>query len=133
MKYVSFIVVFFISGLLASCTTGNNSITGSWQLTEHRGNNGAHDFTESIKNGPIFTFKENGVIEKDNTSGTYLISESDTTGYHQDRLYIGLGTEKLYYIYQFESGLTTKLNLTPVTENYQLICDEGCTDVYKRL
>ena len=133
MKYVSFIVAFFMSGLLASCTTGNNSIMGSWQLTEHRGNNGAHGFTENINNGPIFTFKENGVIEKDNTTGTYQIFQTDTAGYYQDRLYINLDTEKLYYIYRFESGLTTKLNLTPVTENYQLICDEGCTDVYKRL
>lgn len=109
-----------------------NFIIGKWQEIEYQGNNGAKDYVTKIENGQTITFEKNGnvVIEKDNIrdKGKYEVLNHNK---YNNKLHISSLKREYYYIFSHRES--KHLFLTPVTSEYQIICDEGCTFVYKKI
>lgn len=100
-------------------------IVGNWQMVSLTANNGNHDYTQKVENGQKLFFEDNNIVtDGSGAKGTYE--------FHENRLKIVLGTEK-YYLAYYDLNDPDKIYLTPVTSNYQIICDEGCHDTYARL
>jgi hypothetical protein len=107
------------------CQTKEFSIIGKWQETEHHGSDGAKAFVNKIKNGRVLIFdNKNGVKDEKKNKGTYQLKG--------DSLHIFLAKDNFYYRFNYKKNNTHKLNLTPVTEKYEIICDEGCASVFER-
>lgn len=105
----------------------NDGLLGKWELREYSGKDGAKKFTTPVANGLILLFKENNEVERDGHKGSYSISKSKNESDVYDRLILDFGTEKHYYLYKIQEN---KLICTPVTKDFQIICDEGCADIY---
>lgn len=100
-----------------------SNIRGSWKEIEYQGNDGANDYTTKIENGQILTFAEYNVIKDGlNNIGTYKKNG--------DNLHIMLTKQDKFYRVYSENK---KLLLTPVTPKYEIICDEGCANIYLRV
>lgn len=113
----------------------NNDFTfiiGKWKEIEYQGNDGANDYVTKIENGQTITFEKNGkvVIEKDNIKdkGKYEILQDNK---FYNKLHISFPKRGFYYL--FSNQENKHLALTPVTSEYQIICDEGCANVYKKI
>lgn len=107
-------------------------LIGKWKEVKYRGSNGADSFIRKIKNGRILTFEKDGsvIIEKDNIKdkGKY---EVHSDKYHT-KLHISSPKGDSYYFVSFKEK-DKKMALTPVTSEYEIICDEGCSDIYKKI
>lgn len=99
------------------------SIIGKWQQTAYRGNDGARDFVQEVKNGRILIFENAGII-KDSTgvAGNYRVQG--------DSLQIVFPYINWYYRFYYSNSDPGKLVLAPVTKDYQFICDEGCSEIF---
>lgn len=105
----------------------SDGLLGKWEMREHTGKDGAKKFTTPVANGAILLFKENNEVERNGLKGYYSISKSKNESGVYDRLILDLGTEKHYYLYRTHEN---KLICTPVTKDFEIICDEGCADIY---
>lgn len=121
-------IIYILLPLLAlalPCKAQNKEfdLLGTWKQTEHLGNDGAKDYVVAIENGPIFTFtKEGMVLDKSAKKVTYTFIEK--------KLCIRFPDQTYYYMVYPDEKNTKKMFVTPVTPEYQFICDEGCADVY---
>jgi hypothetical protein len=105
----------------------NDGLLGKWEMREHTGKDGAKKFTTSVANGTILLFKENNEVERNGLKGYYSTSKSKNESGSYDRLILDFGTEKYCYLYRIQEN---KLICTPVTKDFEIICDEGCDDIY---
>ena len=116
-----FISTFFLMLFLDSSAQNKSlSILGEWKEIEYQGNDGANDYITKTENGETLVFEEYQVI-KDGLGnfGTFKISG--------DSLHIILGNKDRFYRIFLNNK---KLELTPVTSKYEIICDEGCAHIY---
>lgn len=100
---------------------------GEWREIEYHGSNGADNFVQRIENGRIFIFEEPNKIRtlKDGliSIGNYRINgDSLQTTF--------LDEENYYILIHLYSG---NLALSPMTEKYEISCDEGCSYVFERI
>ena len=104
----------------------DSSILGKWQLIASSGSNGAKNYTNEVKNGEILFFQsKNQVSNEKDSKGTYQLNG--------DKLKIMLrGLTKHYLLYHDEKN-NTIFFITPVTDQYQIICDEGCSFTYTKI
>jgi hypothetical protein len=100
-------------------------LIGSWREVEYHGNNGATDYMRKIENGRILIFENNNVVKDGNgNNGIYKING--------DSLQILLPKNGRFYRFYYEKSNLNRIGLSPVTEKYEIICDEGCSEVYER-
>ena len=122
---VLFLIVLYY-GIAASCS-GQKEFTllGRWQHVSSIGSDGASKFTQKVENGKVLFF-ESGDVLKDGagSKGTYRL--------HGDSLHLVLPDhEGFYRIYRNKNDFD-RISLSPVTSKYEIICDEGCADIYVR-
>lgn len=118
--------IFFLL-VFSSCLAQTNefSLIGRWQEVEYQGNNGAQDFIQEIENGRILIFENNSIVKDGNgNKGTYEVKG--------DSLHITLPKDESFYIFYYDKDNVKRLYLSPVTKNYEIICDEGCALVFEK-
>lgn len=126
MKKLFLLLSFSI--LIYGCKVQKKEFTllGTWKQTERLGNNGATNFRVPIENGIIFTFQSGNIVsDKFGKMGTYEIKG--------ERLFIKLPDREYFYLIYLDKKDSEKMLLSPVTPEYQIICDEGCADVYEKI
>jgi hypothetical protein len=125
--------LFFLLFLLLLNTYAQDkefSIIGKWQKTAKSGSDGAHDFTIEIVNGEVLFFqKQNSVTDGFGNVGTYYFEGEKYSG---AKLKVVFKKSTNYYIVYFDVKNPDEMNLTPVTSDYSIICDEGCSFTYTR-
>ena len=117
----------FLLAALSSCGFAQTelSIIGRWKLTENHGNDGAHDYVIQVRDGNILIFEKDEVVrDKDGNVGNYKYDGKKLSTTFAD------GTRH-FIVYHDQDP--TKLSLIPVDENYDYICDEGCSSLYRRI
>lgn len=103
----------------------NFSITGNWQNTEYHGNDGATDYVNRLTNGQIYIFENEAVVrDSANNIGSYRLNG--------DSLQITFNEKTRYYRIFYQKKDADTLALVPVSEKYQFICDEGCSEIFVR-
>ena len=101
------------------------SIFGKWQKIAESGSNGAKIYTTEIKNGEILSFEKNKIVkDRLGNIGTFTLDG--------EKLKISLNKKEEYYFIYFDKKDLTKMYLSPVTPEYQIICDEGCSYTYTK-
>jgi len=102
------------------------SILGKWQRIAYNGNDGANDYTQKVVNGEKLFFEKDNIV-KDSLGiiGKYK--------FEQNKLEIFLNEKGSYYLVYYDINDLDKMHLNPVTSDYQIICDEGCSYTYVRL
>jgi CarboxypepD_reg-like domain len=124
MRKLSIIFYFLISNCLAQNI--DFSIIGNWQEIEYQGNNGATDYINKIENGRVFIFETNNIIKDTKGNiGTYQLNEL--------KLHISLLNDERFYKIYYEKNNNQRLSLIPVTNKYEYICDEGCSEIFQKL
>lgn len=122
----------FIYGqfLITSCNSKKVEFTliGKWQLIEtNSGNGGGKNYHSNVSNGRIFEFKNNGeVLDKSGIIGNYKI---DSTKSYLQVSFPNTDTE----YFEYYSERNNKMTLIPVNSEHQLMCDCGCSEIYKKL
>ena len=102
------------------------TIIGKWKAIESIGSNGATKIHNKIENGDEITFKlDNTVIDHLQNKGKY-----EMLG---DSLHIVFPKEEFFYFCRSNKWNSEEMSLTPLTNEYQFICDEGCSTIYKKL
>ncbi|OXA94955.1 hypothetical protein [Flavobacterium hercynium] len=102
------------------------TIIGKWKAIESIGSNGATKIHSKIENGDEIIFEEdNIVIDHRQNKGKY-----EMLG---DSLHIVFPNEEFFYFCRSNKWNSEEISLTPLTKEYQLICDEGCSTIYKKL
>ncbi|RZJ74676.1 MAG: hypothetical protein EOO45_07885 [Flavobacterium sp.] len=110
---------------LVSCQT--EGLIGKWQLKEHIGSNGAETFSTSIFNGTMLEFKADSSVVRDGVAGKYYLSHHNNRGHTENRLMLKFDDKEFHYLYDLNGK---KLSCTPVADDFSIICDEGCSDIY---
>lgn len=122
------LTLFLLMILTNSCKSQSYEffLTGKWLCVEEHGSNGAREFIKKVKDGEILIFgSDNTVINKRGIKGLYNLKG--------DSLHIEIPNyEKFYIINKFKDDFE-KVSLTPVTSDYQIICDEGCEFIYEKV
>lgn len=102
------------------------SLLGKWKQTERLGNDGAKDFKVPIENGIIIIFESGNIVsDKFGKKGIYEVNG--------ERLFIKLPDREYFYLFYPNKKDSEKMYLSPVTPEYQIICDEGCADLYEKI
>ena len=119
--------LFLLIIIINSCKSQSNEFTliGKWICIEEHGSNGADRFISPIKDGDILVFDtDNIVTDKRGIKGLYNLKG--------DSLHIAIpDNERFYILYKFKDSFD-KIALSPVSSEYQIICDEGCAFVYEK-
>lgn len=126
MNSKSFLMLFAFLGILFINAQKKDDVTivGKWQHVSTSGSNGAKMFTNKVKNGNILEFfPSNKITDNKGHSGYYKLNG--------EKLEISLD-KKVNYFRVFFNG-KKEMNLSPVTADYQIICDEGCSDKYQKI
>ncbi|KFF04776.1 hypothetical protein [Flavobacterium reichenbachii] len=107
--------------------TEDFSLIGKWKAIESINSNGAKKFHTDIENGNEITFGiDNIVIDHHlNIKGKYEIIG--------DSLHLIFPKKEFFYFCRTNEWSSKKMFLDPVNDKYQLICDEGCTTIYKKI
>lgn len=123
----------FLAVLTSSCKSKATGFTliGKWQCTESHGSDGAKEFTVSVKDGDILEFLDNNKVkDKSGNVGTYTLR----TGCHgAECLHIEIPYDERFYILYNSKEDFEKIYLSPVTNEYKIICDEGCSFTYEKI
>jgi hypothetical protein len=122
---VPFLIVLYY-GIAASCSSGQEfTLMGKWQHVSSIGSDGAKKFTQKVENGKILFFEDRNVVKDGaGSKGTYTL--------HGDSLHLVLPDhEEFYRLYRNKTDFD-RISLSPVTNKYEIICDEGCADIYER-
>ncbi len=107
------------------CQNPRFSIHGKWQKVAESGSDGAKDFTIEIQNGETLLFKKNKKVEDSSgKKGRYKLNGR--------KLRVSLNNDLRYYLVFYDNNDLNKMFLNPVTSEYQIICDEGCSFTYVR-
>ena len=106
-------------------------LIGKWKEVEYRGSNGADSFIRKIEKKQTLIFLKDGsvIIEKGDVKdkGKYEVySDKD-----YKKLHISSSIGNSYYLIIKEND--KKIALNPVTSKYEIICDEGCAYIYKKI
>ena len=118
----------FLIILTSYCKSQSNgfSLIGKWVCVEEHGSNGAREFISKIKDGDILVFASaNTVTDKRGVKGLYNLNG--------DSLHIAIPNNERFYILQKFKDDFEKISLVPVTSEYKVICDEGCSFIYKKV
>lgn len=100
------------------------SLLGQWKEIEYHGNNGAEDFVQNVADGRTFYFEENNVFKDGlGRQGRYSI--------FGDSLHVILHESDSYF--RFYENKKGEIALSPVTEKYEISCDEKCAFVFKKV
>jgi hypothetical protein len=122
-KRIAFILI-IIGALNVFSQIKNPSILGQWKEIEYYGNDGSHDYVQKVVDGRTFVFEENNVFKDGlGNKGTYHVSG--------DSLHVLLPESEFYF--RFYENKKGEIALGPVTENYEIICDEGCAFIFKKV
>lgn len=125
MRLLIFFVV-IISITACAQNKQEQSLIGQWKLIAENGNNGANDYTIEIKDGEILHFLSGNKIKNNKgDNGTYQLNNN--------KLMIQINQSKKYYLIFYDDDNSKIMYLNPVTEKYQIICDEGCSFTYKKI
>mgnify|MGYP006164453869 FL=1 len=119
------IICFFL--LSCSSQTKEFSLIGEWKEIEYRGSNGADVFVQKINKGRTFIFEKTNKVNiiKD---GVVIHGDYQIKG---DSLQISLPNEDNFFLlFHLENG---NLAFNPMTEKYEIICDEGCAYIFKKI
>ena len=100
----------------------DSRFVAKWQQREESGSDGANKYTVPVKNGPVIIFAEDNGVTYNGAKGKYIIGEGN-------KLTIDLEKDKHHFLFSFGKN-NTILYLTPVTSGFQIICDEGCADIF---
>lgn len=122
VKLIQIILLLFV---ITSCAQikNKNILLGKWQLIATNENDGGKPHTNEVKNGEILNFQDRNLLNNEKgEKGTYQLEN--------DHLKIVLSGNTRQYLLWYDDKKNTVLHLTPVTEHYQLICDEGCSFTY---
>ncbi|WP_447636615.1 hypothetical protein [Flavobacterium microcysteis] len=121
------ITCLFLTLVLNSCKSQKKEFTilGKWQAVEYSGSDGAKVFTNKISNGEIFIFEMKNVVkDKLGNTGTYT--------FQNNKLHIELAEQDKYYTLSYDEINPERIFLDPVTSDYQIICDEGCSFTFEK-
>ncbi len=124
-QIVPFVCILF---LLGSCKPQSRefSLIGKWVCIEEYGSDGANQFKLKVKDGDVLTFaNDNTVTDKKGNKGTYSLQNN--------RLHIAIPNNERFYILNRFKDDFKKISLIPVTNEYQIICDEGCAFIYNKI
>lgn len=126
MKKLFLLLTFVI--LIFGCEAQKKEFTllGKWKQTERLGNDGAKDFRVPIENGQIITFERGNIV-------TGIFGKKGTYKINGERLFIKLPDGEYFYLIYPDKKDSEKMLLSPVTPEYQPICDEGCADAYVKI
>lgn len=122
----TFLMLFVFLGILFINAQKKDdvAIIGKWQHVSSSGSNGAKMFTNKVKNGNILEFlPSNKVTDNKGLVGFYKLNG--------EKLEISFDKKVNYYRVFFNGK--KEINLSPVTSDYQIICDEGCSDKYQKI
>lgn len=126
MKHIT--LLFIACFALISCSSQSKefSIIGKWKEIEYHGSDGSNSFVQEIDNGRTFVFEKSKkvIVIKD---GFKVTGNFQLKG---DSLKITLQNEVTFY--QLNYSNDGNLSLSPRTEDFEIICDEGCTFVFKK-
>lgn len=126
-------LLIFLLISLSSVFAQNNAwpIIGKWQEEAKVGSDGIKNFRHEIKNGNVLYFKKNKKIsDRYGSKGKYYFKGEKHSG---QKLKIVLNKVASYYIAYYDINNPNTLSLVPVTSNYSIICEDGCTFVYQRI
>ncbi|MBS7232756.1 hypothetical protein KHA90_17195 [Flavobacterium psychroterrae] len=102
------------------------SIIGKWKAIESISSNGATQSRTDIEDGDEIIFEKNNiVIDHLKNKGKYEIIG--------DSLHLIFPKEEFFYFCRTNEWSSKKMTLDPVTNEYQFICDEGCSTIYKKI
>jgi hypothetical protein len=130
MKYFPLILALMLVGCKEKPITDNvkTSLIGKWNHYQSKSGNGGSGIytTNSLKGYSLEFYKDKKFLQTENKvkfQGNFEVKKG--------RLYLTFLPQDSTIIYNFE--LTPKtLTLNPVDEDGSFICDEGCTDVFRR-
>ncbi|TDE42811.1 hypothetical protein E0I26_13175 [Flavobacterium rhamnosiphilum] len=126
MKKAFSLLIIFILIFGCKAQIKEFSLLGKWKQIERLGNNGAKNFSIPIENGITITFENGNIItDKFGKKGTYEING--------EQLHIKFPKRDYFYLFYPDKNDSEKMYLSPVTPEYQIICDEGCADVYEKI
>ncbi|UPT71182.1 MAG: hypothetical protein M0D53_01860 [Flavobacterium sp. JAD_PAG50586_2] len=124
MKYIVICLLLVFSS--CSSQVKEFSLIGRWEMTEFWGSDGAKTYTEKRENQKVFTFEPNNIVkDKLGNQGTFEVSG--------ENLHIVLPSGDEYYHFHYDKKDVEKLFLSPRTEKYEIICDEGCEYVFEKI
>jgi hypothetical protein len=120
--------------ILLGCKSQSKEFTliGKWQLKETiSGNGGGKKYHSNIFNGRTFEFKNNGeVINELGKKGKYQLEDENSEGTYLKLIFPNSEVE--YFTLYSEENDTEKIILNPINSERQLICDCGCSEIYKK-
>lgn len=115
--------------ILSSCQDPEEkTIVGSWESAGSKYGTGAEFFTTKSESDYQMNFDENGHFTETSElhrGDQYFINEKDFIVMINSKT-----SDSLYFSYYFKGK---KLYLDPVDKNGSFGCDEGCTQIYKRV
>ncbi|WP_163409955.1 hypothetical protein [Flavobacterium ajazii] len=126
MKNISLLI--FIILLTNSCSfqTKEFTVIGKWKAIESSGLDVSKMFHIDIEDGEEITFEKGNIaIDHLKNKGTYEVFE--------DNLHIVFPKDEYYYIIHRHETDPEKMYLQPVDEYGQIMCDEGCSTLYKKI
>ena len=124
-----FLVSLFLLNLILSCEKyADNSIIGTWELVESKTGTGSEiiinkDFDYSLQ------FRENGTY-KDFTNGKAFSGKFSINYNNILELIDPVTKDTTYFSYQLSRS---SLILDEVNKVGNLACDEGCTQIFKKV
>lgn len=122
MKHI-YLLFFLQLPFLCLSQTPSFSIIGKWQNTEYHGSDGANKYVNKIKNGRIYIFEANDILKDSEAhSGSYQLKD--------DNLRITFNNQNSYYRLFYNNVNQDTIVLVPVSEKNQLVCDEGCAELF---
>jgi hypothetical protein len=101
------------------------SLSGKWQEIQNAGNDGAKKYVQKIENGRILIFESNNVLKDTlGNTGNYELKG--------DSLHFELSNRHYYFRLYQDQLYIHRIAFTPVTKEYEFICDEGCAFIYEQ-
>jgi hypothetical protein len=114
--------------LAGSCIfhTKEFTLIGKWKAIESSGSDGAKMFQTGIEDGNEITFEKGNIAIDDlKNKGTYEVFENN--------LHLVFPKEEYYYIIHRHETDPEKIYLQPVDQYGHIVCDEGCSTLYKKI
>ncbi len=127
MKNLIILIFACFSTLSCSSKSKEFSLIGKWKEIEYHDSNGADSFVKKVENGRIFIFEESNIFK-------IIDNQLDDVGTYKvngDSLRITLPNEEFFYrLFHIKDN---KLAFNPMTEKFEIICDEGCAYVFEKI
>ncbi|KOP36879.1 hypothetical protein DBB36_11115 [Flavobacterium sp. WLB] len=126
MKKLILFLIIIISTTSCKFQKKEFTLIGKWKAIESSGSDGAKMYRTDIEDGNELVFEKGNIISDNlKNKGKYEISEN--------RLHIIFPNEEIYYIYHQDESDSEKMYLQPVSADYTILCDEGCSTTYEKI